>query len=100
MVYQVRNARNFRFTQPHLDVSTTCDLGHAVVLLDITVCVSPHIPEYLYTFWIPILAFETLLCGLAVFRGFQNMRVKSSLYYSGKEIVDVLLRDSVIYFIV
>jgi len=62
--------------------------------------VSPNIPEYFYVFWIPILAFETLLCGLAVFRGFRNMRLKPSLYHSGKEIVDVLLRDSVMYFIV
>ena len=46
------------------------------------------------------MAFETLLCGLAIFRGFQNMRLKSTLYYSGKEIVGVLLRDSVAYFIV
>lgn len=46
------------------------------------------------------MAFETLLCGLAVFRGFQNVRLRPSLYYSGKEIFDVLLRDSVLYFIV
>ena len=51
-------------------------------------------------FWIPHLDVETLLCGLVVFRGFQNMRLKPSLYRSGKEIVDVLLRDSVRYFTV
>ena len=59
-----------------------------------------NVPRYFYTFWIPILAFETLLCGLAVFRGFQSMRLKPSLYYSGKELVDVLFKDSVVYFIV
>ena len=72
----------------------------AVVLLDTTICVSPNIPEYFYMFWIPHLDVETLLCGLVVFRGFQNMRLKPSLYRSGKEIVDVLLRDSVRYFTV
>ncbi|KAF9648323.1 hypothetical protein BDM02DRAFT_3261085 [Thelephora ganbajun] len=74
--------------------------GYAVVLVDTPVCAAKWVPRYFYVFWIPILAFETLLCGLAVYRGFQNMRFKSSFYYSGKEIVDVLLRDSVVYFIV
>lgn len=81
-------------------MSMICGLAHAVVLLGVTVCVPTHVPKYFYIFWIPILAFETLLCGLAVFRGFQNMRPEPSLYYYGKEIVDVLLRDSVVCFIV
>jgi len=53
-----------------------------------------------FALWIPTLTFEVLLCALAVFRGFRNVRLKSSLYYSGKELLDVLLRDSVIYFVV
>jgi len=61
--------------------------------------VPTNVPPYLYLLWIPTLAFEILLCGLAVFRGFRNLRLKSSLYYSGKELLDVLLRDSVMYFL-
>lgn len=75
------------------------DEGQTVVLLGVPTCMPTNIPKYLYAFWIPILAFETLLCGLAVFRGFQNIRLRPSIYYSGKEIVDVLLRDSVVYYV-
>jgi hypothetical protein len=68
--------------------------------MDHPICVPINFPKYSYAFWIPILALETLNCGLAVFIGFRNKQFKSSLYRSGKEIYDVLLRDSVVYFIV
>jgi len=56
-------------------------------------------PKILLRVLDPHLAFESLLCGLAVFRGFRNIRLRPSVYHSGKEIVDVLLRGSVVYYV-
>ncbi|KAF9063489.1 hypothetical protein BDP27DRAFT_1367968 [Rhodocollybia butyracea] len=63
-------------------------------------CVPLQIPSYFYTFWIPILAFETLLCILALNRGFQSHRDNGAPFQSGKRIIGVLIRDSVVYYIV
>lgn len=63
-------------------------------------CVPTHIPSYFYTFWIPILAFETLLCILALNRGFQSHRHTGAPFQSGKRIIGVLIRDSIGYYIV
>ena len=52
-----------------------------------------NVSTYFDAFWILILAFEAFLCCLATFKGFQNVQLKSSLFYSSKEIVDILLRD-------
>jgi len=63
-------------------------------------CVAGNIPDYSYAFWIPILAYESLLCGLALFRGFQTFRSSASPFRSGKYLVSILIRDSVLYFVV
>ncbi|KAH7868182.1 uncharacterized protein C8R40DRAFT_853072 [Lentinula edodes] len=65
-------------------------------------CVALHVPSYFYSFWIPILAFETLLCILALIRGFRahtesGYPVRSD---SGKRLVSLLIRDSVCYYVV
>jgi hypothetical protein len=96
MVYQVRNTSR----KPRVGDSTLFGQGYVAVLVDLPVCIPTNIPKYLYVFWVPILALDTLLCGLAVFRGFRNIKFQPSFHYSGNEILDVLLRDSVVYFIV
>ncbi|KAJ4468889.1 hypothetical protein J3R30DRAFT_3827558 [Lentinula aciculospora] len=65
-------------------------------------CVPLNVPSYFYSFWIPILAFETLLCALALIRGYRSRResrypVRSD---SGKRLVSLLIRDSVGYYVV
>jgi hypothetical protein len=89
----------FRPQQPHVGGLTFFGQGYVVVLGDLPFCVPTNIPKYFYVFWIPVLALDALLCGLAVFRGFRNIKFKFSLHYSRSEILDVLLRDSVVYFI-
>ncbi|KAJ3729868.1 hypothetical protein C8R42DRAFT_177001 [Lentinula raphanica] len=59
-------------------------------------------PSWFFSFWIPILAFETLLCLLALIRGFRThgnsgYPVRSDL---GKRLVSLLIRDSVRYYVV
>jgi hypothetical protein len=64
-----------------------------------TFCIPFGVPDYLYAFWIPILAFESLLCGMALFRGFQAFRYRQSVFQSGQHLVTLLLRDSIVYFL-
>ncbi|PPR05320.1 hypothetical protein CVT26_011579, partial [Gymnopilus dilepis] len=63
-------------------------------------CVPFGISPHFYTYWIPMLAFETLLCVLAVFRGFQAFRSNGSLFQRGRQLVGILVRDSLMYFFV
>ncbi|KAF9041547.1 hypothetical protein BJ165DRAFT_1406462 [Panaeolus papilionaceus] len=63
-------------------------------------CVPSNVPKNFYTFWIPMLAFECLLCVLALIRGFQTFRSNGSLFQSGRKLVGVLIRDSIFYFLI
>ncbi|PBK61621.1 hypothetical protein ARMSODRAFT_1025539 [Armillaria solidipes] len=65
-----------------------------------SVCASSGIPDYFYAFWIPTIVFESLLCGLALFRGFQTFSSDGPLFSSGRRLVSILIRDSVFYFVV
>ncbi|KAJ7431246.1 hypothetical protein B0H11DRAFT_2131577 [Mycena galericulata] len=62
--------------------------------------VATSVPSYFFAFWIPIIAFESLLCGLALYRGFQTFRASGTLFQSGRHLVSILIRDSVLYFLV
>ncbi|KAF8157218.1 hypothetical protein B0H34DRAFT_712762 [Crassisporium funariophilum] len=63
-------------------------------------CVPSGVSQSFYMFWIPMLAFEFLLCTLALVRGFQTLRSDGSLFRSGRQLVSILIRDSVLYFLV
>jgi len=63
-------------------------------------CVPHNLSDHFFVFWIPMLAFETLLCGLALFRGYQTFRSSNGPFASGKHIVGILIRDSLLYFLV
>jgi hypothetical protein len=47
-----------------------------------------------------MLSFETLLCILAVVRAVQMYQPSRSLFHSGRQLVAVLVRDSLMYFLV
>ncbi|KAF4622482.1 hypothetical protein D9613_009419 [Agrocybe pediades] len=57
--------------------------------------------KYFHVLWIPMLAFETFLCTLAIIRGTQMRRSLGpfSFYKSSQRLAHVLFRDSIIYFI-
>lgn len=61
-------------------------------------CLASGIPSNFYMFWIPLLAFECLLCGLAVFKGLQTLRSRRSVFHRGHLLVIILIRDSILYF--
>ena len=47
-----------------------------------TICYPMNLTPTFYTFWIPLIVFECLLCGLAVFKGLQTMRHSGSIVAS------------------
>jgi len=49
-----------------------------------------------WTIWIPLLAMEGLLCGLAVYRGVSLYRLHGTTF----RLVEFLVRDSVLYFVI
>ncbi|KAH8103348.1 hypothetical protein BXZ70DRAFT_1005772 [Cristinia sonorae] len=70
------------------------------VIPGVPFCVPLELPKTFYAFWIPLLISETLLCGLALWRGLQNYLSRKSLYQSGRRLVEILIRDSFLYFLV
>jgi len=71
-----------------------------LVVPSMAFCIPMAIPPYIYAFWIPILAFETLLFVLAVLRGIQTYRHTGSTFQSNKRLVGLLIRDSIAYYVV
>ncbi|KAJ7319419.1 hypothetical protein DFH08DRAFT_1035216 [Mycena albidolilacea] len=69
-------------------------------LPDTTICIPVGFPTYYFTIWIPITIFETLLCGLAFYRGFQTFHTSASVYQPAQQLFVILIRDSVVYFVV
>ncbi|KAH9846396.1 hypothetical protein C2E23DRAFT_744190 [Lenzites betulinus] len=65
-----------------------------------TVCVPTHLPTHFYAFWIPMLISESILCGLALLRGFKAYSPGSNMFQNGKRIIEVLVRDSLFYFVI
>ncbi|KAF9560655.1 hypothetical protein CPC08DRAFT_762573 [Agrocybe pediades] len=63
-------------------------------------CLPTSIVSWYYTYFIPVLVFESFLCGLAVYKTL-NMRTTSTLsvFSSGRHFLRVLFRDSVVYFL-
>ncbi|KAL5526776.1 hypothetical protein ACEPAF_8501 [Sanghuangporus sanghuang] len=77
-------------------------------------CIPIHVSSHFYAFWIPILCFEALLCALACIRGYRSYRDREIRRMSDLRrrvrqshqperhlnILEVLLRDGVGYFII
>lgn len=70
------------------------------VLPGLPVCIPIGVPSHLYAFWIPMIVFESFLCGMALYRGFQGVFGGGTLFRSGRHLVDILVKDSIIYFLV
>jgi len=62
-------------------------------------CSPTNVSTKFYTFWIPILLNECLLCILVLIRGFQTFRSGETIFQTGRHLVSILIRDSVFYFI-
>ncbi|KAL1941654.1 hypothetical protein VTO73DRAFT_7093 [Trametes versicolor] len=65
-----------------------------------TVCIPSNVPAHFYAFWIPMLVSESVLCGLALVRGFRAYTPGSNVFQNGKRIIEILVRDSLFYFVI
>jgi hypothetical protein len=45
------------------------DVASSHVDMGSRICMPTHAPEYLSAFWLPIIAFEAVLCGLVMRKG-------------------------------
>ena len=71
--------------------------------LPIQFCVPEDLPKYFTFFWVPLLAFEFLLLILALYKGyecFRMYRLDGIENGSGCSLQMLLLRDSILYFLV
>ncbi|KAH8087208.1 hypothetical protein BXZ70DRAFT_545077 [Cristinia sonorae] len=62
-------------------------------------CAVIKLPKNFYAFWIPVLISETLLCGLALVQGLQTFFRLRGVYHTSRELLESLMRDSLLYFV-
>ncbi|KAF9536769.1 hypothetical protein CPC08DRAFT_771451 [Agrocybe pediades] len=63
-------------------------------------CVPSRFVKNYYTYYIPILVLESILCGLAVYKTIIMRNTSTlSVFASGRHFLYLLFRDSVVYFI-
>jgi len=75
-------------------VSAIGPVGHQTCIIDRSQRRQLYLPI------VPLFLFESLLCGLEMAQGVNKWRSSGpSFYTSGRRLLDVLLRDSIIYFI-
>ncbi|KAJ7487964.1 hypothetical protein FB451DRAFT_730147 [Mycena latifolia] len=66
---------------------------------DMVRCKVTAVPSWLWLFWVAVTSFEFLLCILAAYKGYQ--RVRASGQFGGHQVLeDILIRDSVMFYIV
>ncbi|PPQ91732.1 hypothetical protein CVT25_013014 [Psilocybe cyanescens] len=81
-----------------LDVLSAENSIHAIAIHEEHFC-DISFPRYAYGFWIPKLAFECFLCSLAIIRGLQHFKLYGLHYSTGARLIDIMIRDSILYFI-
>ncbi|CAE6472768.1 unnamed protein product [Rhizoctonia solani] len=66
------------------------------------ICALIGVPEGMYIYWATNLAFETVLFSLAIIKAYQHVSRQRGLRpsWSGPRILSVLVRDSILYFLV
>ena len=70
-------------------------------LLGTSMCTPLNLGDvtYFYSFWIPFMISESVLCALAIVRAIAQWRRRTTLLASGRALVAVLIRDSILYFV-
>lgn len=66
----------------------------------ITACVPHNISRYFYAFWFPIIAFDCVVCVLALSVSIRHIRrMRAVNYWTQNTVWNVLLKDSILYFV-
>jgi hypothetical protein len=69
-------------------------------------CVVLNLPTWFWAYWVPLLISEALLCALALPQTLRagsaipRSQLKSGIFDSTRRLVDVMIRDSLMYFLV
>ncbi|KDQ60217.1 hypothetical protein JAAARDRAFT_32592 [Jaapia argillacea MUCL 33604] len=63
-------------------------------------CTIARAPSFLYGLWIPIMTFESILFALALYKSACRFRSTVPDGWTGVSLLDVMIRDSVLYFFV
>ncbi|KAF4609418.1 hypothetical protein D9613_012920 [Agrocybe pediades] len=64
-----------------------------------TFCVPTSRVQGFYAFWIPLFIFDCFLCALTIYRSFCEFKTSGSIVRRSRNILAVLLRDSVFYLV-
>jgi len=64
---------------------------------DFLVCHATQSARYLWMIWISPLAYDTIICSLAIYRGITMYREDLN---RGKKLITVIIRDSILYYVV
>jgi len=62
-------------------------------------CRAVVVPHLLWLFWVVFLTFEALLCFLAVLKAYERIKSQGKLVFSSGGLQNIMLRDSVLYYI-
>jgi len=63
-------------------------------------CIVSNISPKFYTFWLPVLLCDSLLCALAIIGGLRGSKSASSFFRRGFSLVKALILGSVFYYLV
>ncbi|KDQ60221.1 hypothetical protein JAAARDRAFT_109238, partial [Jaapia argillacea MUCL 33604] len=63
-------------------------------------CAIARVPSFFYGLWIPIMTFESILFALALYKSACRLRSRVPDGWTGVSLLDVMIRDSVLYFFV
>ena len=77
--------------------------GPTLGLLPIQFCIPEDLPKYFTFFWIPLLVFELFLLILALYKGYEcskMYRLDRIEGGTGGKLPMLLVRDSILYFLV
>lgn len=58
-----------------------------------------NFPLNFYTYWIPLLLFDSMLCTMALVRGLQEYKSERFLFRRGRTLFEILIRDSVLFYL-
>ena len=78
------------------------DIAHPFPGLQINFClIEGRISKHIYTYWIPLICFDTVLLVLAIYRGYDSLKVllRKGFFRKRMGILEILVKNSVLYYL-
>jgi len=64
-----------------------------------TACTLPQLADITKALWISSLIFETVLCALVAYPGFQTFMLERVMGNQGMVLLKIIIRDSIVYYL-